>query len=57
MIKQFSFWLFKPKMTLCGVSAGILRELDKKINNGVSSIDNSYDCIRRANDMEFRLLK
>ena len=30
MIKQFSFWLTKPKMALCGVSGGILRELDVK---------------------------
>ena len=30
MIKKFSFWLIKPKMALCGVSGGILRELDKK---------------------------
>ena len=30
MITKFYFWLIKPKLTLCGVSGGILRELDKK---------------------------
>ena len=29
-IKKFYFWLIKPKMALCGVSGGILRELDRK---------------------------
>ena len=30
MIKRFRFSLIIPKITLCGVSDGTLRELDKK---------------------------
>ena len=41
-------------MALCGVSGGILRELDK--NDGVGFIKSSYDCIRRTSDMEFHFL-
>ena len=27
MIEKVSFWLIKPKMALCGMSGGTLREL------------------------------
>ena len=41
-------------MALCGVSSGILKELNKK--DGAGSIKNSYDSIRRTSDMEFHFL-
>ena len=30
MIKKFSFWLIKPKITFCRESGGILRELGQE---------------------------
>ena len=45
---------FCSKISLCGVSRGIFKELDK--NYGVGSIKKSYDCIRITRDTEFHLL-
>ena len=45
MIKRFPFSLIKPKITLCGVSDGTLRGLDKKM--GLVPVKESRDCIRR----------
>ena len=43
-------------MPLFRLSGGTVKELDKKKNNGVGSINKSCGCIRRASNLEFYLL-